>query len=79
MFVSVCMCACVCFVCVCVRARVYVCVLIFFSVKDFLETTASRILKFGTIIGYDILYCERVNQHPHAFSSLYLSIFLSFQ
>ena len=25
--------------------------------KDFLGTTASRIFKFGTDVGYDFMYC----------------------
>ena len=33
-------------------------------VKDFSRTTAPRILKYGTTIGYDLLYCARENQHP---------------
>ena len=38
-----------------------------------------RILKFGTNIGYDKLYCV-IKIQPHtAYQSLYLSIFLSFQ
>ena len=48
----------------------------FFFIKDFSGTTAPMILKFGTNIGYD-LYCVRQNQHPHAYHSLYLSIFSS--
>ena len=51
------------------------CVLTFFFVKDFSGTTAPRILKFGTNIGYDLLYGVRENQHPHSYHSLYLSIF----
>ena len=47
-----------------------------FFVKDFSGTTAPRILKFGTNIWYDLLYCVRQNQHPHAYRFLYLSIFL---
>ena len=45
-------------------------------VKDYLETAAPRILKFGANIGYDYLYCVREIQHSHAYHSLYLSIFL---
>ena len=45
-------------------------------VKYFSGTTAPRILKFGTNIGYDLLYCIRDNQHPYAYHSLNLSIFL---
>ena len=36
-------------------------------VKDFSGTTVPRILKFGTNIGYDLSYCVRENQHPHAY------------
>ena len=46
-----------------------------FFVKDFSGTTAPRIWKFYTNIGYDLLYCIRGNQHPHAYHFLYLSIF----
>ena len=54
----------------------FVCVYVnFFTVKDFSETTAPRILKFGANIEYDFLYCIRDNQHPHAYHSHYLSIF----
>ena len=45
-------------------------------VKDFSGTTAPRILKFGTKVGYDLLYCVRENQHAAAYHSPYLSIFL---
>ena len=45
-------------------------------VKDFSGTTRPRILKFGTNIRYDRLYCVLKNI---AYQSLYLSIFLSFQ
>ena len=38
-----------------------------------------RILKFGTNIGYDKLYCVLKIQPHMAYQSLYLSIFLSFQ
>ena len=46
-------------------------------VKDLSGTTAPRILKFGTNVGYDLLYCVRENQPPAAYHFLYLSIFLS--
>ena len=46
-------------------------------VKDFSGTTAPRILKFGTNVGYDLLHCGRENQPPDAYHFLYLSIFLS--
>ena len=48
-------------------------------VKDFSGTTAPRILKFGTNVGYDLLYCVKENQLAAANHSLYLSIFLSLQ
>ena len=54
-----------------------VCVNFFFCIKDFSGTTMPRILKFGTNVGYDLLYCVNKNQPPPAYHSLYLSIFLS--
>ena len=57
--------------------EVYFC--FFRSVKDFSGTTVPRILKFGTNIGYDKLYCVLKNQPHMAYQSLYLSFFLSFQ
>ena len=48
-------------------------------VKDSSGTTIPRNLKFGTNIEYDLLYCVRENQHPHAYHSLYLSNYLSLQ
>ena len=48
-------------------------------VKDFSGTTAPRILKFGTNVGCDLLYCVRENQHAAAYHSPYLSIFLPLQ
>ena len=44
-------------------------------VKDFSGTTAPRILKLGTNVGYDLLYCVREN----VYYFLYLSIFISLQ
>ena len=41
--------------------------------------TILRILKFGTNVGYNLLHCVKENQHPPAYHSLYLSIFLSLQ
>ena len=38
-----------------------------------------RILKFGTHIEYDKMYCVLKNQPHMVYQSLYLSIFLSFQ
>ena len=37
------------------------------------------IVKFGTNVGYDLLYCVKENQHAVAYHSPYLSIFLSLQ
>ena len=48
-------------------------------VKDFSRTTAPRILKFGTNVGYDLLHCVREKQPPDAYHFLYLFIFLSLQ
>ena len=58
----------------------FVCVnFFFFFVKDFSGTTEPRILKFGTNIGYNLLYCLRENQPPPAYHSHCLSTFLSLQ
>ena len=51
----------------------------FFFCQRVSGTTAPRILKFGTHIGYNYLYRVRQNQHPHFYHSLYLSIFLFLQ
>ena len=51
----------------------------FFSVKDFSATTWVRILKFGTKLDSDELYCVRKEQPHIAYQSLYLFIFLSLQ
>ena len=48
-------------------------------VKDFSGTTAPRILKSGTNVGYDLLHFLRENQTHDAYHFLYLSIFLSLQ
>ena len=47
-----------CFFCNNVCPVVCLCVN-FFSVKNFSGTTGPRILKFGTNIGFDLLYCVR--------------------
>ena len=57
------MCVCVC-VCLFMYKRVYV--------KDFSGTTAPRILKFGTIVRYDLLYCVKENQPPPLLSPLFI-------
>ena len=61
----------------------FVCLLVclsvnFFSVKDFSATNWVRILKFGTKLDSDELYCVTKKKQPHsAYQSLYLFIFLS--
>ena len=52
---------------------------LFFSVKDFSATTLVRILKFGTKLDSDELYCVAKKQPYIAYQSLYLFIFLSLQ
>ena len=73
-------------------AEICFCFLLFFSfvnlskvmnieifVKDFSGTTLPMILKFGTKIRYERLYCVSKNQPHMAYQSIYLSIFHSFQ
>ena len=49
-------------------------------VKDFSGTTVPRILKFGTNVGYDLLYCVKENQHAALiFPLIYPFFFLSKQ
>ena len=50
-----------------------------FFVKDFSATTWVRILKFGTKLDSDELYCVTKEQTHIAYQSLYLFIFLSLQ
>ena len=50
-----------------------------FFVKDFSATTWVRILKFGTKLDSDKLYCVTKEQPHIAYQSLYLFIFLSLQ
>ena len=47
-----------------------------FFVKDFSATTWVRILKFGTKLDSDELYCVTKEQPQIAYQSLYLFIFL---
>ena len=54
----------------------WVCKLVSF-INDFSETTEPRILKFGTDVGYNFLYCVRENQPPPACHPLYLSFSFS--
>ena len=49
-----------------------------FFVKDFCETVQARIGIFGMQVDNDVLYRGIANHPSHAFSSLYLSNFLSF-
>ena len=46
-----------------------------FFVKDFSATTWVRILKFGTKLGSDELYCVTKEQPHIAYQFLYLFIF----
>ena len=62
---------------ICLSACLFVCKL--FSVKHFSATTWVRILKFGTKLDSDELYCVREKQPHIAYQSLYLFIFLSLQ
>ena len=50
-----------------------------FFVKDFSAKTWVRILKFGTKLDSDELYCVTKEQPHIAYQSLYLFIFLSLQ
>ena len=56
-----------------------VCLLTFFSFKDFSVTTWVRILKFGTKLDSDELYCVTKEQPHIAYQFLFLFIFLSLQ
>ena len=47
------------------------------SVKDFCETVQARVFIFGMQVDNDVLYRGIANQPSPAYSSLYLSIFLS--
>ena len=62
-----------------VGVYVLMCVCKLFCVKGFSGTTELRILKFGTNVGYNLLYCVRENQPRPAYHSLFFSIFLSLQ
>ena len=46
-------------------------------VKGFSETVLARVFIFGMQVDNDVLYRGIANQSSHAYSSLYLSIFLS--
>ena len=49
-----------------------------FFVKDFSETVRARVVIFGEQVDNDVLYCGIANQPSPAYSSMYLSNFLSF-
>ena len=49
-----------------------------FFVKDFCETVHARVFIFGMQVDNDVLYCGIANQPSPAYSSLYMSDFLSF-
>ena len=44
-------------------------------VNDFSGTTVPRILKFGTNVGYDLLYCVKENQPAAAYHCLICPFF----
>ena len=48
-----------------------------FFVKDFCETMQARVFIFGMQVDNDVLYRGSANQPSPAYSSLYLSDFLS--
>ena len=52
---------------------------LFFFIRDFSGTNSLRILKYGTNVGYDLLYCVKENRPPGTYHSLYLHMFLSLQ
>ena len=49
-----------------------------FFVKDFCETVQVRVFIFGMQVDNDVVYHGIANQPSPAYSSLYLSNFLSF-
>ena len=49
-----------------------------FFVKDFSESVKARVVIFGMQVENDVLYRGIANQPSPAYSSLYLSNFLSF-
>ena len=48
-----------------------------FFVKDFCEILQAGVVIYGMQVDNDALYCEVANQPSPAYSSLYLSHFLS--
>ena len=49
-----------------------------FFVKDFSEIVQARVFIFGMQVDNDVLYRGIANQSSPAYSSLYMSTFLSF-
>ena len=49
-----------------------------FFIKDFCETVQAKVVIYGMQVDNDVLYRGIVNQPSPAYSSLYLSNFLSF-
>ena len=49
-----------------------------FFVEDFCETVQARVVIFGMQVNNDVLYRGIANQPSPAYSSLYLSNFLTF-
>ena len=49
-----------------------------FFVKDFCETVQARVVIFGMQVDNDVMYRGIANQPSPAYSSLYLSNYLSF-
>ena len=49
-----------------------------FFVKDFCETVQARVVIFGMQVDNDVLYRGILNRPSPAYSSLYMSNFLSF-
>ena len=49
-----------------------------FFVEGFCKTVQARVVIFGKQVDDDMLYCGIANQPSPAYSSLYLSDFLSF-
>ena len=48
-----------------------------FFIKDFCKSMQARIVIFSVQVDNDVLYCDIANQPSPAYSSLYLSDFLS--
>ena len=65
---------------VCLVVCLFVCLFVnFFPLKDFSRIAWVRILKFGTKLDSDELYCVTKEQPHIAYQFLYLFIFLSLE